>query len=202
MKWQVGAHFQTEYANEMVAIIGPSAKQATANRDALASLTWTTEEFTQVALQFNNLASIPNYPGSYIIDRYTSFAFLDAYNDNEDPVDSLLSYITTINKEITRKRAEFELETVDYVGQTLLDKRMLQATAALDADIEALGDTSAYADLIEAARSAIEVKDSVALSNAAAQLQAANATAFAASVTALQNASVVAAKYEVNSWSR
>jgi ABC-type glycerol-3-phosphate transport system substrate-binding protein len=202
MKWQVGAHFQTEYANEMVAIIGPSAKQATANRDALASLTWTTEEFTQVALQFNNLASIPNYPGSYIIDRYTSFAFLDAYNDNEDPVDSLLSYITTINKEITRKRAEFELETVDYVGQTLLDKRMLQATAALDADIEALGDTSAYADLIEAARSAIEVKDSVALSNAAAQLQAANATAFAESVIALQNASVVAADYEVNSWSR
>ncbi|MBQ7322019.1 MAG: extracellular solute-binding protein [Clostridia bacterium] len=202
MKWQVGAHFQTEYANEMVAIIGPSAKQATANIDALASLTWTTEEYNQVALQFNNLASIPNYPGSYIIDRYTSFAFLDAYNDNEDPVDSLLSYITTINKEITRKRSEFELETVDYVGQTLLEKRMLQATDALDADIEAIGDTAAYAELIAAARSAIEVKDSVALSNAAAQLQAANATAFAETITALQNASVVAAKYEVNSWSR
>ena len=202
MQWQVGDFFQKEYANEMVAIIGPSAKQATANKEALKSLTWTTEEYNQVALQFNNLASIPNYPGSYIIDRYTSFAFLDAYNDNEDPVDSLLSYITTINKEITRKRQEFELETVDYVGQTLLDKRMLQATSALDADIEAMGDSSAYAALIAAARSAIEVKDSVALSNAAAQLQAANATAFAESVTALQNASVVAAKYEVNSWSR
>ena len=79
---------------------------------------------------------------------------------------------------------------------------MIQATEALDEDIEAIGDTSAYASLITAARSAIEVKDSVALSNAAAQLQAANATAFAASITALQNASVVAAKYEVNSWSR
>ena len=202
MQWQVGDFFQKEYANEMVAIIGPSAKQATANKEALKSLTWTTEEYNQVQLQFNNLASIPNYPGSYIIDRYTSFAFLDAYNDNEDPVDSLLSYITTINKEITRKRAEFELETVDYVGQTLLDKRMLQATDALDADIKAMGDSSAYAALIAAARSAIEVKDSVALSNAAAQLQAANATAFAASVTALQNASVTAADYEVNSWSR
>ncbi len=202
MQWQVGDYFQKEYANEMVAIIGPSAKQATANKEALKSLTWTTEEYNQVALQFNNLASIPNYPGSYIIDRYTNFAFLDAYNDNEDPVDSLLSYITTINKEITRKRSEFELETVDYVGQTLLDKRMLQATAALDAEIEAMGDSSAYAALIKSARSAIEVKDSVALSNAAKQLQAANATAFAESVVALQNASVVAAKYEVNSWSR
>ena len=202
MKWQVGAHFQTEYANEMVAIIGPSAKQATANKDALASLTWTTEEYNQVSRQFENLASIPNYPGSYIIDRYTSFAFLAAYNDNKDPVNALLSYITTINKEITRKRSEFELETVDYVGQTLLDKRMLQATDALNADLDALGDTSAYAEWIAAARSAIEVKDSVALSNAAAQLQAANATAFANTIAALQNASVVAAKYEVNSWSR
>lgn len=201
MKWQVGAEFQTEYANEMVAIIGPSAKQATANITALASLPWTTEEYQQVALQFNNLAAIPNYPGSYIIDRYTNFAFLDAYNDNEDPVDSLLSYITTINKEITRKRSEFELETVE-LGRTLLDKRMEQATAALDADIEAMGDTSAYASQLKAARSAIEVRDSVALANAADALQAANASAFAESVTALRNGSVVAADYEVNSWSR
>lgn len=46
----------------MVAILGPSAKQATANRDALASLPWTVEEFAQVSAQFENLASVPNYP--------------------------------------------------------------------------------------------------------------------------------------------
>ena len=203
VKWQSGADCQIEYANEMAAIIGPSAKQATANTSALASLPWTTDEYTQVAYQFNNLASIPNYPGFYIIDRYAKFAFLDAYNDNADPIDSLLSYITTINKEITRKRTEFGLETVDYVGQTLLDKRITQATTALDAAVEALGSGSeAYADLIKSARSVLELRDSVALSNIASELRAANASAFEAAATAFDNASKIAAKYEVNSWSR
>ena len=98
---------------------------------ALESMPWTTEEYEQLALQFNSLASVPNYPGSYIIDRYTKFAFLSAFNDGANPVTELQKYITTINKEITRKRSEFGLETLDYVGQTLAEKRMLQAETEL-----------------------------------------------------------------------
>lgn len=202
VRWQSGASCQIEYANEMAAIIGPSAKQATANISALASLPWTTDEYTQVSYQFNNLASIPNYPGYYIVDRYARFAFLAAYNDNEDPVDALLSYIPIINKEITRKRSEFGLEVLDYTGQTLLDKRISQATTALDAAVKALGDTSAYTDLLHSAKLTLEARDSVALSNIASQLRSANATAFADAATAFDNASSVAALYEVNSWSR
>ncbi len=131
MKWHVGAQCQIDYSNEMVAILGPSAKHATANLKALESLPWTAEELSQLKVQFESLASIPNYPGSYIIDRYTRFAFLSAFNDNANPVTELQSYITTINKEITRKRSEFGLETLDYVGQTLAEKRMLQAETEL-----------------------------------------------------------------------
>ena len=126
MKWHVGADCQTKYSNEMVAILGPSAKHATANMTALESLPWTTSEYQNLAMQFNNLASIPNYPGAYIVDRYTNFAFLSAYNDKADPVSELLSYIPTINKEITRKRSEFGLRTLE-LGQTLAD---LEAEAA------------------------------------------------------------------------
>ena len=133
MKWHVGVDCQVAYAEEMVAILGPSAKHATANLEALESLPWTADEYEQLNLQFNSLASIPNYPGSYIIDRYTGFAFLDAYNDNADPVSELQSYINTINKEITRKRQEFGLETLDYVGQTLAEKRMKQAEEEIQA---------------------------------------------------------------------
>ena len=132
MKWHVGAQCQSDYSNEMVAIIGPSAKHATANMEALESLPWTAVEYKALYDQFQNLASIPNYPGSYIIDRYTNFAFLAALNEGADPVEELQSYITTINKEITRKREEFGLETLDYVGQTLAQKRMTQAIAALE----------------------------------------------------------------------
>ncbi len=39
-----------------------------------------------MSAQFENLASVPNYPGSYIIDRYTNFAFLSAFNDKANPL--------------------------------------------------------------------------------------------------------------------
>ena len=116
----------------MVAILGPSAKQAVANKNALASLPWTTSEYEQVQLQFNNLGSVPNYPGAYIIDRYTNFAFLSAYNDKANPSDALLSHIPTINKEIERKRAEFDLEIYVEDGvayKDLLTKRLAQINA-------------------------------------------------------------------------
>ena len=132
MKWHAGAECQVDYSNEMVAILGPSAKHSTANLKALESLPWTHDEYVQLEAQFNALAAVPNYPGAYIIGRYTQFAFLAAYNDNANPVTELLKYINTINKEITRKRDEFNLETLDYVGQTLAQKRMLQAETELN----------------------------------------------------------------------
>ena len=57
------------------------------------------------------MSSIVNYPGSYIIARYLKFAFLDAVNDNVNPVEALQNYIDAINSEITRKREEFGLDT-------------------------------------------------------------------------------------------
>ncbi|MBE6546625.1 MAG: extracellular solute-binding protein [Ruminococcaceae bacterium] len=132
MKWHSGAEFQVDYSNEMIAILGPSAKHPTANKEAIESLPWTADEYEQISYQFNSLASIPNYPGSYIVGRYTQFAFLDAYNSHADPATALQGYITTINKEITRKREEFGLETLDYVGQTLAQKRMAQAETVLE----------------------------------------------------------------------
>ena len=135
MKWYNGANFQVEFTNEMVAIMGPSAKQAVSNKNALSSLPWTTAEYEQIQLQFNNLASIPNYPGAYIIGRYTNFAFLSAYNDNKNPSDAMLEYIPTINKEIERKRNEFYLETLTEDGvayKDLLTKRLAQITALVE----------------------------------------------------------------------
>ncbi len=135
MRWHSGTSFQQQYSNEMVSIMGPSAKHPTANIQALESLPWTTDELKEIKLQFNNLASIPNYPGHYIIGRYTNFAFLDAFNDKADPANSLLQHINAINKEITRKRAEFDLETLDYNGISyarLSLKRLAQATTLLE----------------------------------------------------------------------
>ena len=145
MKWFTGDYAQAEFSNEMVAIIGDSAKHPTANMSALHNMPWTQAELTQVQAQFNNLASVPNYPGYYILDRYTNFAFLSAYNDNMDPITELRSYIPTINKEIARKRQEFKLEILDD-GQTLSEKRMDQAEQAI-AVLKDEYDKAAYAEV-------------------------------------------------------
>ena len=130
MKWYTGAEAQATYANEMVAIMGESAKHATANREALKSMPWTADELVEVEKQFNNLLAIENYPGFYYVGRHTSFAFLAAYNDDKDPTTELLRYVNTINAEITRKRQEFNLETVE-LGSTLAEKRSNQIREAL-----------------------------------------------------------------------
>ena len=135
MKWYTGAEAQTTYANEMVAIMGESAKHATANREALKSMPWTSDELIEVEKQFDNLLAIENYPGFYYVGRHTNFAFLAAYNDDKDPTTELLRYVNTINAEITRKRQEFNLETVE-LGSTLAEKRSNQIREALGVLVE------------------------------------------------------------------
>ncbi len=168
MTWYTGDKTQVDYSNEMVAILGDSAKHPTANMTALATMPWTNKEYTNLWGQFEKLASIPNYPGAYIIGRYTKFAFLSAYNDNADPVTELLGYITTINKEINRKREEFGLETLE-IGQTLASKRrdwilgvdeagnVLEDANGAKYGFEALSDSakSTYASSIDAVKAAL-----------------------------------------------
>ncbi len=122
MKWQTSADVEAEYGNRMVALIGPSAKYNAANLNTIEKLSWTTKENAAIQDQLEHMASIVNYPGSYIIARYTNFAFLDAANDDADPVDALQSYINTINVELSRKREELGLKVLEQ-GQTPDDVR-------------------------------------------------------------------------------
>ena len=113
LQWQTDEEVQAEYGNKMVALIGPSAKYEAANKKAIDNLSWTSSEKEAIRDQMDNLSSIVNYPGSYIMARYMQFAFLDAVNSGADPVDALSSYIDEINNELTRKRKEFGLPTTD-----------------------------------------------------------------------------------------
>ena len=118
MKWYTSAEFQIPYANDIVSIKGIAARPATANKEALFELPWTNEEAQSIAAQFEHLDAVENHPGSYYLARYVNFAFLAAYNEDKDPANSLLDYTPIINKEITRKRQEFEMYTYDdYIAK-------------------------------------------------------------------------------------
>ncbi|MBR2930696.1 MAG: extracellular solute-binding protein [Clostridia bacterium] len=109
MQWETAAEQSAEFGNRIVAIMGPSAKYETANLNAIDDLSWTASEKEAIMNQMDHMSSIVNYPGSYIISRYVSFAFLDAVNNDANAIDAMRSYIGAINSEIERKRAEFGL---------------------------------------------------------------------------------------------
>jgi hypothetical protein len=119
MQWYLSADIQSAYGNEMVALLGPSAKQPTSNINALSNMAWSSEEYNNLFSQFKAVACTPEYPGSYIIGRYTNFAYLDVVNNDAEPVEELRSQIVDINVELTRKREEFGLPTSDSIKDML-----------------------------------------------------------------------------------
>ena len=108
-QWETAEEQSADYGNRIVAIIGQSAKYETANLNSIDDLSWTASEKAAIMNQMDHMSSIVNYPGSYIINRYMQFAFLDAVNDDANAVDAMTSYIDAINSEIARKRQEFGL---------------------------------------------------------------------------------------------
>jgi hypothetical protein len=113
IKWWVDAPAQERFGKEQVAILGSAGKYFTANKKALLGQPWSAQEKVNLQEQFDNLMGTPMTPGNYIVARYTNFAFLDAYDNGDVPSDAMLYYIDEINKEITRKRAEYDFYTTD-----------------------------------------------------------------------------------------
>ena len=113
LEWFTRGSVQADYSNELVAVVGPSSKNATANTEALEMLPWSSREYNNLMKQFENTVGITEYPGGYIITRYVDFAFLDVYNDSANATEAMLDYIVDINKEITRKRKEFGFELAE-----------------------------------------------------------------------------------------
>ena len=110
IKWWMSGDIQGQYANELVALLGPAGKYATANMDAFNDMSWTANELQEIHNQFANLKGVPEMPGSYIIARNVEFAFLDVYNNDAIPSEALQDYTNTINAEFTRKREELSRE--------------------------------------------------------------------------------------------
>lgn len=118
LKWYVSEDTQKRLINETIAVSAPTTKVNTANLNALLDQPWTNFEYDAISTQVGQLAAIPEYPGGYIVGVYAANAFMDVYNNNTDPSNAMLDRILDINKEISRKRGEFDMEAyeVSYAG--------------------------------------------------------------------------------------
>ncbi|MBE6704790.1 MAG: hypothetical protein E7583_05965 [Ruminococcaceae bacterium] len=123
IKWWTSTEIQGMFGNEQVAIIGTAAKYNTANKNAMLSQSWSADERRAIEQQFESLEGTPMTPGNYIVARNQQFAFLAVYNDGATPADAMQRYISDINKELSRKRDEYDFRVQE---QSLRDYQMEQ----------------------------------------------------------------------------
>ena len=109
LKWWVSADTQVRFGRELESVMGSSARYATANRKAFEQLSWSKKDADVLKQQWEWAFGIPEIAGGYYTSRHITNAIRKVMNDNEDPRETILDYVRTINDEITNKRKEFGL---------------------------------------------------------------------------------------------
>jgi ABC-type glycerol-3-phosphate transport system substrate-binding protein len=117
MKWWVSTETQIQYGREMEALLGPAARYPTANVKAFDSLPWPSEDYQALKSQFEWMKGIRQVPGGYYSWRNVNNAFYKVVitedKDKMQPREALTDFVRYINEEITFKRLEFGLPTVN-----------------------------------------------------------------------------------------
>lgn len=103
IKWFTSAGIQTEYSNRLESIMGITGRFATANTEALKSLSWSYSEIERLMSQREELEEIPIITSSYAVTRNIMNAFRETVNNGQNPRDTLIWYNRDINNEIKRK---------------------------------------------------------------------------------------------------
>ena len=113
LKWWTSADIQTLYGREMESLMGASARVATANKEALANLSWPMKDYKALVAQMEQVKGIPQVPGGYYTWRNVNNAFYtitsNTATNNTTPREALMDKVFYINAEIDYKRAEFGL---------------------------------------------------------------------------------------------
>lgn len=112
IKWWTGTEAQLDYANSLEALMGTSARYAAADPEVLRQLPWSNQELDRLLTQFEDSGAIRAVPGNYMTTRMVQYSFNDVVGENANPRETLYLNIKDINQELTRKRLELNLSTV------------------------------------------------------------------------------------------
>ena len=111
MKWWADTQTQVRFGREIEALLGSSARYATANKDAFSNLAWSADDIEVLAEQWSQTVGIREVPGGYYTGRHITNAIRKVINEKTDPRETIIDYSITIDEEITKKRIEFGLPT-------------------------------------------------------------------------------------------
>lgn len=109
MKWWAEPDTQVRFGREIEALLGSSARYATANKDAFEQLSWSNDDIKVLSEQWDQTVGIREVPGGYYTGRHITNAIRKVINDKDDTRETIIDYSITINEEIIKKRNEFGL---------------------------------------------------------------------------------------------
>ncbi len=115
IKWWTSADVQTLFDREMESLMGSAARVATANQEAFGRMPWKVDTYEALAEAFTWVKGIPQVPGGYYSWRNVNNAFytVTTKTDTASPREELMDKVLYINDEITYKRKEFDLITLE-----------------------------------------------------------------------------------------
>ncbi|MCL1881014.1 MAG: extracellular solute-binding protein [Oscillospiraceae bacterium] len=108
LKWLTSDDTQTQFGQNMEAMLGPLGRYDTANVNAMRNLAWSAVELNRLEKQRESLIEIPMIPANYAVIRHIRNAFRAVVNDDYFPRFALEAYNRDINSEITRKNNEIQ----------------------------------------------------------------------------------------------
>ena len=109
MKWWSDTETQVRFGREIEALLGSSARYATANINAFSQLAWSADDIEILTEQWRQTVGIRGVPGGYYTGRHITNAARKVINDKDDPRETIIDYAIMINEEIIKKRTEFGL---------------------------------------------------------------------------------------------
>ena len=109
MKWWAQPDTQVRFGRELEALLGSSARYATANKDAFRQLAWSADNVEVLGEQWKSTVGFREVAGGYYTGRHITNAVRKVINKGEDPRETILEYSMTINEELKKKRIEFGL---------------------------------------------------------------------------------------------
>ncbi len=109
MKWWASSDAQVRFGREIEALLGSSARYATANKAAMQKLAWSANDLAVLDEQLGYTVGIREVPGGYYTGRHITNAIRKVINDHTDPRETIIDYSIKIDEELTKKRIEFGL---------------------------------------------------------------------------------------------
>ena len=106
IQWFVSAETQGDFGIGVEARLGASGRYATANKEALGLLPWTTQQAEALTAQWSNVTEMGIIPATYIVERNLSNAFKKVVYNRKNAREVLTTYAFTIDQEIARKNEE------------------------------------------------------------------------------------------------